>query len=155
MEVDAGLLPLALDGSLADIPRSRNFRERKSAKILQVNNLRERRVGLGQFVKRIAYASEAAVVHCVLDVCSERGDLKLATALLGPAIPRMIDDQAAHDPGGIAHESATIGKGSGVFACDFDICLVKQGDGTQADRPASSSKFMFREASQLRIERCK
>jgi hypothetical protein len=155
MEVDTGFLPLALDGPLADIPSSRNFRKGKSTKILQVDDLRERRFGLGEFVERFADASEAAIVNRVLDVCSEGGDLKLATALLSPTIPRMIDDQATHDPGGIAHESPTIGEGRGVFARHFDVRLVDEGDGAQADRPASPSKFMSREASQLRIERRK
>jgi hypothetical protein len=76
MEVDARLLPLALHGSLADIPGSRDFREGKSAKILQVNNLREGWFGLGEFVERLTDANEVAVVNRVLDFGSERGDLE-------------------------------------------------------------------------------
>jgi hypothetical protein len=144
MEVDARLLPLALHGSLADIPGSRDFREGKSAKILQVNNLREGWFGLGEFLERLTDANEVAVVNRVLDFGSERGDLELAAALLGPATSRMIDYQAAHDPSGIAHESPAVSEGCPVFACDFDIRLVEQGDGTQADRPAFPGELISR-----------
>src|SRR5918992_3162594 len=96
MEVDTSPLPVALDGALGYAAHGADLRERKAAEELQINELREQRVDLGQLVDSIAYAAQGGSVGLILENFRiERGDLELPAAFLRPVPPGVLDDQAA------------------------------------------------------------
>ena len=98
----------------------KNFRSTSSASA--------RRLGLAQALSnlRIADSTEFAVVYCKFHVVLESRNFELAAALQSPAAPRVVDNQAAHDASGIAHESVSIGEGGAVLVREFKICLVQE-----------------------------
>lgn len=127
MEIDAGLLPMALDGSFRDVFHGGDFEETESAKEAEVDDFGERSIVLGECVEGIADARQLTVVCEVLNVGTERGDLEKAAAFLNTAAAGVIDDEAAHDAGGISHESGFIGKAHALSFCHFDVGLMKEG----------------------------
>ena len=68
MQIDARLLPVALHGSFRHSFHGGNLAEREATKKLQINHFSERRLGLGEFVQRLADSRKLAVVDGILQV---------------------------------------------------------------------------------------
>ena len=74
MEVDARLFPVPLHRALRYVAHGGNFPKRKSAKELQIDHLRERRLYLAQFFQHLADARQLSVIYRILSsVRVERG----------------------------------------------------------------------------------
>src|SRR3712207_5542438 len=85
VEVDAGLLPGALDSAFGDAAHGGDLPEREPAEELQVDHLGEIGIDLGQLLEGVADPGQLLVVGDVTGglVAVERGDGELAAALLG------------------------------------------------------------------------
>ena len=96
-----------------------------------------------------ASSSSAALIRTssfssasVGDLVAERRDLEVAAALLRLAAARVVDDEAAHDLRGVAHEAAAVGEDRRLAPGDVQVGLVEQGRGPERHprplRPAAS-----------------
>src|SRR5262249_41321197 len=82
VQIDPGLLPVALDGALRDALHAGDLREGEAAEELQVDDGREPRVDGGELVEGVTDASELGTVwHRARDVGRDRRELDLAAAL--------------------------------------------------------------------------
>src|SRR3954471_10462663 len=98
MEVNPGLLPVALHGPLRDAVHRRNLREPEAAEELQIDDAGEAWVDAGELVERLGDPGELhRVGHGLGDVRLEGRDLEMSAALLRLPAARVIDDQASHD----------------------------------------------------------
>ena len=87
MQVDASLFPVTLNRPFRRAAHRGDLGERKAAEELEVDNLRERGIDLGQLIERVGDAGDLAEVGKALDdVGAQRGDLELAAALGGLAV---------------------------------------------------------------------
>ena len=84
---------------------------------------------------------------------TERGDLEQAAALLGSAPPHVVDDQPAHDAGGIAHEAGVIDEHGAVFAGDREVGFVQEGGDTKPADRSAPIELAAREPMQFGVER--
>src|SRR5262245_4474190 len=100
MQVDSRFLPVALHAALGDTPHPGDFGEREAAEELQIDDLRERRIDLGELVERFAEAGKRSIVDDIFGSRGERRDFELGPALERMATPREVDDEAAHDARG-------------------------------------------------------
>src|SRR5262245_2484742 len=122
VEIDARLLPAALHRAFRHAAHRRDFGEGEAAKEFEVYHLGERGVDLGELVQCLADLHELFFVDDILhDFAVQRGDLELAPAFLGTAASSMVDNHAPHHPGGIPHESGSVGKGGAVPPGDSQI----------------------------------
>ena len=153
MKIDARLFPLALHGALGNAFHPGNLGKGEAAEKAQVDELGESGVAFGELIERFADTREFLVVGNVICIRTERGDLKLATAFLRPAIPRVVDDQAAHDARRIAHESRLVGEADAVVARHINVGLMEECGRADRDWQTDVSQFAFGQTMQLGIER--
>ena len=107
----------------------------KPQKSLGIDDPGEAGVGRLQAFERLAEVGQAVAVGArVRDVGGDGGDLEQATALLRLAAARVVDDQPAHHPGGIAEEAVAVGEGRPLALRDVQIRLVQ--DRRRAERRA-------------------
>src|SRR5688572_3500690 len=84
VQVEAALLPAALNGPFGHPAHRGNLGEREPAEELQVDDLRQIRFDFGELVERIADQNQRAGVDDAIRVIeAERGDLEQPAALLG------------------------------------------------------------------------
>src|SRR5579872_1067737 len=124
MEIDAGLLPLTLDGPFANVSDGGDLSKRKAAKKFQVDDFCEYGVRLGQFVSSLTDLHQFMLIYRILDFGFERRNLKLAAPFLSRATASMIDNQTSHNASGVAHESLAVGERSSVISGHLDVGLV-------------------------------
>ena len=153
MQIQPALLPAALDRPFRDAAHRGNLGEGEAAEELQVDDLGQARLDLGQLVKSVAdHDQRLRVGHAVGVVDAERGDLEQPAAFFGPPPPHVVDDQPAHDPGGIRHEARLIDEHGAFPAGDREVGFVQQRRHTQ--RPGTLTvQFAPGEPVQLRVQR--
>jgi hypothetical protein len=77
--------------------------------------------------------------------------MELAATLLRAAAARVVDDEAAHDAGGVAHEARFVGKRGVAASGDLEIRLVQQR--CRAERRGRAARELaLREAVQLGVQ---
>ena len=108
---------------------------------------------VGQLVERVADARQLVGVGGDVDVGAERGDLELAAALLRLAAARVVDDDAAHHAGRIAHEPVAVGKRRALAAGNVQIGVVQQRRRAERDAGAAARELAPRHAMQLVVQR--
>lgn len=106
MEIDACLFPPSPHCTFRQVVHGSDFGERKPAEEFQVNQPGELRLDIRQSIQGIADRRELFRVSRILCIIgSERRDFELATSFDRATVPRMIDDESAHYPGGIPHKA--------------------------------------------------
>src|SRR5215470_5847390 len=108
MEIHSGFLPLPLSGPFGDPLHGSNLGECKAAEKFQIDNLRKQGISFGELIQSFADLNQLAVICRVCAFTAERCDLELTAALLGAAIASVINNEPAHHPRGISHESGSI-----------------------------------------------
>src|SRR5262249_27709747 len=97
VEGDSGLFPLSLDGALRETLQGADLGEGEAAKELQVDDLGQVRLRLGEVVQRSADQRQLSIVDLIVGrLGGEGGDLELTAPLLGEPATDMVDDQAPH-----------------------------------------------------------
>ena len=81
----------------------------------------------------------------------ERRDLERAAALQGLTAARVVDDEAPHHLGGIAHESRAVGKDR-LAAGDVEVRLVEQGGRADRRPGAVSGQLALGQPMELGVE---
>src|SRR5919112_2428127 len=101
MQQQARLLPVTLHSPLRHAPKLGHFDESKPTEKVQVYQLGERRIELGQGDQGVAQGLEVlSRLDCSLvgsDIFHQR-NLEFAAALLSPAPPGIVDNQSPHCP---------------------------------------------------------
>ena len=77
--------------------------------------------------------SEFTIVDRLLQFRGTGDNFELAPAFLYLAASDMVDDQAAHDARGIAHESGAIGKRSAIAGRNLNVSLMQEGGRTETE----------------------
>jgi hypothetical protein len=108
----------------------------------------------GKLVERVTDTGELAIIdNAFRGVGGEGGDLETASLLLCAAIARVIDDETAHDPGGIAHESPAIRKQeTSVAFGNVDIGLMEEGGYAETDGGSMTRQLPPGHAVELGVE---
>jgi len=155
MKINARLFPLALHGPLDSPFHGCNLCERKSAKEFEVDNFGEARFSGRQFIERVAELREFATIRSVFQFRSDRRDFKLAAPLLRLPVAAVVDDEPAHYPRGVSHESRAVGEGCSFLLRHLEISLMQERGRAEGNRSALARKLALGQAVQLRVERNK
>lgn len=153
MKIDSRLFPLALYGPLGDSFHSGNLGKGEAAEKVEVDDLGETSVVFSELIEGLANLSEFPVVRNIVGIWAQRGDLKQAAAFLRTAIPRVIDNETAHDARRIAHESRLVGEADAVVARHINVGLMEECGRADRDWQTDVSQFAFGQTMQLGIER--
>src|SRR5215204_1361698 len=106
MQIQPPFFPVALNRALGYAAHRGDLGEGETAEELQIDDLRQPRLGLGELVERVADHDERLwIADAVGVVDPERRDLEEPAALLRAPPPHVVDDQPAHDAGGVGHEA--------------------------------------------------
>src|SRR5829696_85746 len=132
MEVNTGLFPVPLRGTLRNPKHGGDFGEAEAAEKLQVNDTGEAAVDSLELVQGVAEAAQLSRVGGRTgNVRPDRRDLELPAALLRLTAARIIDDEPPHHARGVAHEARTIGKRRPLAIRNVEVGLVEQRRGTE------------------------
>ena len=86
-------------------------------------------------------------------VAVERRQVKEPAALLRALPAHVVDDQAAHDPGRIAHEAAVIHEHRAFGAGNLQVRLMEQRRHAEPAKRAAAVQLAAGEPMELRVER--
>ena len=155
MEVDPRLFPISLDRALRYAAHRGDFSKRKPAEEFQVDDLCKPRIHLGQLVDRIADALQVVFVGRAINDRRRRGDLEHAATLHGTATTGVIDDEAAHHPCRIRHESRAVGKHDAFTARDVEVRLMEQRRRAESDIPVPPCQLALSQPVQFGVQQLK
>ena len=126
----------------------------KPQKILEVDDPGEAGVSGLQAFERLAEVGQAIGVGAhVRDVGGDGRDLEQAAALLRLPAARVVDDQPAHHPGGVAEEAVAVGEGRPLALRDVQIRLVQDRRGAERRAGAPLGQLAAGHPVQLVVER--
>jgi hypothetical protein len=153
MKINAGFLPLPAHGTFRYALHGGDFGEGEAGKEFQVDNLNERRVGLGKLVQCIADLGQLSFIDGVFHrLVAQGGNFELPAAFHCAAAPRVIDDQPSHCTGGIGHKASLVGKRRASPGSEVKIGFVEETRGTYARRAPDPCQFAPSQAVQLGVE---
>src|SRR5204863_5573786 len=92
------------------------------------------------------------VDRVISDVGADGGQLEQPAALLRLAAARVVDDEAPHDTGGIAHEPRAIGEGDAFASRDVEVGLVQEGRRSEGEGTAVLGELPLRQPVELGVE---
>src|SRR5262249_24354763 len=142
--IDTRLFPLSLYCAFRQVLQSGNFRKGKSAEKLHIDQLSKLRLDLRQLIQGIAYRREfLAVDGTLINIRFERSDFEFATSLYCILSPGMIDDQSAHRPCGIAHESRPVREPFTLARGNVQVSFMQKRCSTQVCRGTFARQLSF------------
>src|SRR5258707_15667021 len=107
VQVDAGLFPFPLHGTLSDPLQSADLCEGEPAEELEVDEGGELWLNQGQFLHCVVDQSELPRVDWIFQVIErDHSDVIAATFFRAVAGPRVIDDEPSHHACSIGHEAS-------------------------------------------------
>src|SRR5579871_1197081 len=111
MKVNAGLLPLPLHGAFGDFSQASDLAKGEPAEEFQVDDLRQVRLNLREFIERIGDFRKLLRVGWIAHIMAiGRRNLKFAATFERGAASGVINDDSPHDARGISHEAGLVWK---------------------------------------------